>query len=141
MRRSRTIAVVVLKKIIIEAKATLVGKKTPEAAGTVPDMRAANGGITSQVPSHHSQKSLNQHLDTVMPANLKATGIKDSRQGTSPARASLRAAAVAVKKSLIAVEAKAAAEVPPEVVEKNRLIRCDNQNQKPKTTFQISTPY
>lgn len=71
----------------------------------------------------------------------KATGIKDSRQGTSPARASLRAAAVAVKKSLIAVEAKAAAEVPPEVVEKNRLIRCDNQNQKPKTTFQISTPY
>lgn len=45
-RRSSTVAAVVAKKSMTRAKATIVGKKTPEVPGMINTMRTANNDIT-----------------------------------------------------------------------------------------------
>lgn len=85
---------------IVTAEATIVGKKTPKAKGMIIITRIAD--IDRKA---HSQESLSQNIQTVMPAFQKTTTITDTPQTTVPVRVSLTRAAVSVKRSLIAAEA------------------------------------
>lgn len=111
-------------------KSILVGKKTPEAAGTILSIKIANRDLTQDSPGLHSQKSLNRHRELVRTVNQKATAITKRQRTISPASASLKAAAIAVKKNLTKVEAKVAAEKFPEATETVHLMRFHNATQK-----------
>lgn len=126
---------------MITAEATPVGKNTLEATGMILTMKIANRGITEEVPSPHSLRNLNQLLEMAIPAKQKATLITNLQQRISPARASLKVAAVAVKRRLTAVEAKVAVKESPEITEKVHLMRYHNLNQEPRIACQIITPH
>ena len=100
-------------------------------------MRIANRDIIAETLSFHSQKSLSQPLEMIIPSNQTATEIIGLQQRISLAREDLSAAAAAVNKDLTAVGTKVAAE---EAIEKIHFMEYHNYNQKSKTICQIITP-
>lgn len=106
----------------------------------------ANKDFTRGFPSPHNQRSLSQHIQTIVPANQKATATTNTQRTIMLVKVSLKAVAVAGKKNLTAVEAKIAVEKTPEATKPvyrmkivNRDIIRRYHEQTPKNSCQIIT--
>lgn len=104
------------------------GKKTLEATGMIVILRIANEDITRKRPNPHNERSLSQHIQTVIPAEPKATAIPSTQRTITLAGTGRKAAAAAVKKCLTAVEAKVAVEKTPKPTETIHLMGIANRD-------------
>lgn len=78
--------------------------------GMIATMRNAKKDLRSRFPCTNNQRSLGQQLETMVPANPKATTATNTQRTILPVKINRKAVAVAAKKGLTAVETKITAE-------------------------------